>query len=179
MENPSYDPTIYSTFLPADAIQQYVNQYGNPYPAASYFPVPGAYAVQTGYEGYLVPEIQSSSSPLDESSLIYGVLSYVRGLLPRTVLGWLVKGIIYALSAIGIILVGGALTTAICTLTPLCTISFATIPFLRLSNTAQVVGKALSAEITPERIQKTAELVQTAIEKFSQMQEPTTSKKFK
>lgn len=44
--------------MPQDAVQQYVSSYGGPYaPGYSPFPEPIGYSVQSGYEGFLVPQI--------------------------------------------------------------------------------------------------------------------------
>lgn len=79
----------------------------------------------------------------------------------------------YLLSSIGVILFGGAVTTAICSFTPLCTITFAALPFLGLreSLTTKTIKESIANEITSERVRRAAEFVRTALEKYNQIQE--------
>lgn len=79
----------------------------------------------------------------------------------------------YLLGSIGVVLFGGAVTTAICTLTPLCTISFAALPFLGLreSLTTKTIKESIANEITSDRVRRAAEFVRTALEKYNQIQE--------
>ncbi|CAD7085289.1 unnamed protein product [Hermetia illucens] len=167
LENPAYDPSLYQSFIPQDAVQQYVNQFGSPYGSyPSVYQNPG-FAVQTGYEGYLVPTIPQ---PEESTSLTSIGFSLLQGFLSRSIIGWLTRAASYLVSALGVVVFGGALTTAICTFTPVCSITFAALPFLRLKETAKDITKTLGAEITADRVRRTAELVKEAIEKYSEMQ---------
>lgn len=175
---------MYQNFVPQDNVQQYVNSYGGPYAPGGHavgYPAPyggpggygGGYgpgfAVQTGYEGFLVPQIPPPPPPGP------GFMDIFRSQLPypRTVMSMLMRSGTYLMSSIFVVLVGGALTTAICTLTPLCTISFAALPFLGLreSLTSKTIKESIASEITSDRVRRAAEFVQTALNKYNQMQE--------
>lgn len=182
LENPSYDPNMYQNFVPQDAVQQYVNSYGGPYAPGGHavgYPVPygggygpGGFALQTGYEGFLVPQIPPPPPPGPN------VLDIFRNQLPngRTVMSMLMRSGTYLLSSIGVVLFGGAVTTAICSLTPLCTITFAALPFLGLreSLTSKTIKESIASEITSDRVRRAAEFVRTALEKYNQIQEDIT-----
>lgn len=64
---------------------------------------------------------------------------------------------------------GGAVTTAICNITPLCNISFKAVSYLR-GNGAADMGRMLAEEMTPERIKRASELVRSAIRKYQELQ---------
>lgn len=74
-------------------------------------------------------------------------------------------------SALSALIFGGAVTTAICTLTPLCTITFAALPLIGLRGTAQKITEKIGTEITKERMAKALEFVKTALDKYELMQE--------
>ena len=226
LENPSYDPNLYQTFVPQDAVQQYVNSYGGPYPpdnaadgghivasgpentapsapgfvqsgfpvgsgfpagpsfsTATGFPVgfpnvqfgstgypnPGGFSIQSGYEGFLVPAIHHPPTPP------YGVfMDILRAIIPypRNIISLIMRSGSYLLGTVGVVLFGGAVTTAVCTLTPLCTISFAALPLLGLRDTpiAKTINETLSKEITSDRVKRAAEFVWTALRKYQQLQ---------
>lgn len=75
------------------------------------------------------------------------------------------------LGFLGVTAVGGGITTAICTYTPLCTISFA-LPLLGLGRS---VAKDIIAEnVNPEiakQVSDTAEMVANALKSFTKAQE--------
>lgn len=171
---------MYQNFIPQDNVQQYVNSYGGPYspngqavgyPAGygggGYGPGPGGFGLQTGYEGYLLPQIPPPPPP-PVWDVFRNQLPY-----PRTIMSMLMRSGTYLLSSIGVLLFGGAATTAICTFTPLCTITFAALPFLGLreSLTSKTIKESIASEITSERVRRAAEFVRTALEKYNQIQE--------
>ncbi|KAJ6638892.1 hypothetical protein Bhyg_11630 [Pseudolycoriella hygida] len=161
LENPAYDPNMYQNFVPQDSVQQYVNSYGGPY-------APGAHAV-----GYPIP--YGAGYGPGGFALQTGFLDIFRNTLPypRTIMSMLMRSGTYLLSSIGVILFGGAVTTAICTLTPLCTITFAALPFLGLRETltSKTIKESIANEITSDRVRRAAEFVRTALEKYNQIQE--------
>lgn len=173
LENPSYDPELYQNFVPQDAVQQYVSSYGGPYPpnyaaggipygGPGGYPNPAGFAIQTGYEGFLVPSIPPPPPPGP------GFFEFFAQILPfpRTMSSMFMKSGSYLLSALVTLLMGGLATTAICTMTPLCSITFAALPLIGLRGTVEKVG----AELTTDRVKRAAEFVKTALEKYQKMQ---------
>ncbi|XP_055317623.1 uncharacterized protein LOC129576465 [Sitodiplosis mosellana] len=121
---------------------------------------PGAFNVQTGYEGYLVP-----GPPLPQKQVVarnpssfFGSLQAIPSSLTETMrdtTSLLGRSFAFLMTLLGVTIGGGAITTALCTFTPLCTISFA-LPFVRtgLRELSQpVVGKD-AADILEEAIVK-------------------------
>lgn len=184
MENPNYDPNMYANFVPQDNVQQYVSSYGGPYPPGANavgYPIygggygPAGFGVQTGFEGYYVPSGVPIPPPPPPPGP--GILDIFRNNLPhsRTMWSMLMQSGTYLLSSIGVILFGGAVTTAICTFTPFCTISFAALPLLGLRETlnSKTIKESIASEITSDRVRRAAEFLRTALEKYNQIQEDT------
>lgn len=160
-----------------DPIQQYLNNYG-PYPGYPHQPPPPPvgpvsyaaplypYAVRTGYEGFLVPDLRSSAE--QQSTPSSDALSTaLRSIFPRMVAGWIAKLITLVISAVGLMFFGGAITSVFCSATSLCNKSFSDLPFLRnVENVTKVIGE----EVTVERVRRAAELLQSAIDKYEQFQ---------
>lgn len=219
IENPSYDPNLYQTFVPQDSVQQYVNSYGGPYSpsgggmigvappsggggggipiingggggggpigAGPYalgpygFPGgpvgPAGFSVQSGFEGFLVPHIPPPPPPPPPPQAFYngggpGPFDLLRAVVPHSIASIFMRSGSYLLQTIGVILFGGAVTTAICSLTPLCTISFAALPLLGLRGTTKTVTDALVKEVTTDRVARAAAFVKNAIAKYQQLQ---------
>lgn len=182
MENPNYDPNVYSNFVPQDNVQQYVSSYGGPYPPGANavgYPVygggygPAGFGVQTGFEGYYVPSGVPIPPPPPPPGP--GFLDVFRNNLPysRTMWSMLMRSGTYLLSSIGVVLFGGAVTTAICTFTPLCTITFAALPLLGLRDTlnSKTIKETIASELTSDRARRAAEVLLTAVEKYSKLQD--------
>lgn len=127
---------------------------------------PAGFSVQSGYEGFLVPSVPPPPPPLPYGG---GAIDVLRTILPRSISIFMRSGS-YLLQTIAVILFGGAVTTAICTLTPLCTISFAALPFLGLRNTVKNVKDTLTKEVTTDRVARAAEFVQNALIKYQNLQ---------
>ncbi|XP_037030738.1 uncharacterized protein LOC119070489 [Bradysia coprophila] len=184
LENPNYDSGVYPNYGPQDNVQQYVSSYGGPYAPgvnAVGYPIygggygPSGFGVQTGFEGYYVPSgVPIPPPPPPPGPAIWDLfrnnLPY-----PRTMLSMLMRSGTYLLSSIGVVLFGGAVTTAICTFTPLCTISFAALPLLGLRETlnSKTIKESIASEITSDRVRRAAEFLRTALEKYNQIQEDT------
>lgn len=128
---------------------------------------PAGFSVQSGYEGFLVPSIPPPPPPPPYGGGAYDVL---RTILPRSVASIFMRSGSYLLQTIAVVLFGGAVTTAICTLTPLCTISFAALPLLGLRTTVKNVKDTLSKEVTTDRVARAAEFVQNALVKYQKLQ---------
>lgn len=180
--------------MPQDIVQQYANSYNpgnnvalgaqsgfiaNPYGYAGYPTNPGAFAVQSGYEGYLVP------SPIGQqpSTALYypqneeedSAITTLTNLLPRSLVPTFGRAIAMLWGLLRVTLYGGSVTTALCTFTPLCTISFA-LPFIGLRATAKKIVEAIDVDKeTSENVERAADFVQTAIEKFQKVQETADS----
>lgn len=101
---------------------------------------PGAFAVQSGYDGYLLPvqpkavkEKAKSNTELPFISTISNAITSLTSSLPTSMraTGAFGTQAAAAITAfLSFVLLGGGLTTAVCTLTPWCTITFS-LPFLR------------------------------------------------
>lgn len=100
---------------------------------------PGAFAVQSGYEGFLVPEppkaiaekaVAKSNNELPFIGSITSAFTSLTSGLPSPLRSFATQAFAILSALLGATVVGGGLTTAICTFTPLCTISFA-LPFTR------------------------------------------------
>ncbi|KAH8247088.1 hypothetical protein KR032_008746, partial [Drosophila birchii] len=185
------DPTtVYAGgILSPELFQQYLNSYSGfgPY-AGSYpspvgaaapgiYPYPGAIVMQTGYEGFLVPangagQTDSTTvvaSATESSSSSNPLLSFASNLLPTVLLSTVLRIAAVVLSAVGIILFGGAITSALCRITPICDIPARAVNILRTGG-AQDVGRMLAEEMTPERVRRATQFVQNAIKKYQQLQ---------
>ncbi|XP_031627547.1 uncharacterized protein LOC116343555 [Contarinia nasturtii] len=90
------------------------------------FNSPGSYNIQTGYHGYLVPF--PPKEPVDEpkATPFSSFTSLSRSVpdMMRQAGTTLARAISYLFSWFGFTVFGGAATTAICTFTPLCSITF-------------------------------------------------------
>lgn len=126
------------------------------------------FTVQTGYEGYLVPktpEPVSAFSRLGALGALGAAAGIITSLLPFPLnaigltiganLGLIILGVVALLG------IAGALTTAVCALTPICTITFLGLGFSRES-TRQL--------LTSDRLTAVAEFVNKAIAKYKTMQ---------
>ncbi|KAI8045040.1 uncharacterized protein LOC128252166 [Drosophila gunungcola] len=187
----SIDPTtIYGGgILTPEAFQQYLSQYGayapfagsypSPVPGAApgIYPYPGPIVVQSGYEGFLVPTNvagQSDSTSVvatqpNSSASPNPLLAFASNLLPSILMSTLFRIAAVVLSAVGIILFGGAITSALCRITPICEIPARAVNILRTGG-AQDVGRMLAEEMTPERVRRATEFVRNAIRKYRQLQ---------
>lgn len=195
----SHEPvSIYASgLITPEAFQQYLNQYGGasalapmaaayPSPLAAapgLYPFPGPIVVQTGYEGFLVPAsaaqadadasttvVAAPAPPPTPSPGMNPLIVFASRLLPSILMSTLFRIAAVVISAVGVILFGGAITNALCRLTPICDISGKAVDYLR-SGGAQDVGRMLAEEITPERVRRTTEFVRNAIHKYRELQQ--------
>lgn len=146
-------------YMPAQWIS-----YGPPPPPIMYAPI------QTTYEGYIVPA-EAHPTPEFKSALTI-IKEFLP--LPRSLVGVFAKASVLLFSLMGVIVFGGAITTAICSFTPLCTISFAAIPFLGLRNNPISKSEDSTTTSNIDRVRRAAELFNTAIEKFDKIQKQST-----
>lgn len=155
MNNQAYDPSLYQSFVPQDAVQQYVSQYGTG-------------LVGTGIEGFLIPQLkQTEVAPL-VPTFVSVFKSFLPG--PKIVLAVFAKLIALAASAIGIVFFGGAVTSFVCAFTPLCTITFLGSPLALLRRETKDIVEKIGTEITADRIKRASDLFKLAIDKYQQMQ---------
>lgn len=149
-------PTIYSTFIPQDAVQQYVTQYGAGYTGQA-------------LEGFLIPtyERQADYEPQPVAT-IPSFVSVFRSLLPapRLILSALLRVITFVASAIGVLFFG----TVICSLTPICNPLFPVLLRNNLSKETKEIVEKIGEEVTPERIKRAADFLSMAVAKYQQIQ---------
>lgn len=175
-----FDPSVYAGYLTPEAFQQYLSQFAGafaPYAYPGYgagpAPVyPGPFAVQTGYDGFLVPSVSASlsaSGTAASTSVASNVVTALQNLFTTLMSSTIFQMVLTALGALAMILFGGAITTAICNLTPICNISFKAVSYLRGDGAADV-GRMIAEEMTPERVRRASEFVRNAIKKYKEMQ---------
>lgn len=147
-------PTIYSTFIPQDAVQQYVTQYGAGYTGQA-------------LEGFLIPTYERQAD-YEPQPTMPSYVSVFRSLLPapRLIVAVLVKIVTFVASAVGILFFG----TLICTLTPVCNPAFPAILRNNLSKETKEIVEKIGEEVTPERIKRAADFLSMAVAKYQQMQ---------
>lgn len=181
---------------PDAPVQQYVNPWGGPYypPNYSNLPIPWspygqpqygpiAFApVQTEY-GILVPDVPShpipphnhgAEGPLPPVVPPPGgpgdLIEMVKDLVPRSLVFLLAKWSAFIVSLFSLITFGGIITTAICSFTPFCTISFAALPFAALRTTIATTKDAIEGG-SIDRVRRAVQFVSSAIEKYEKLQE--------
>lgn len=127
---------------------------------------PAGFSVQTGYEGFLVPSFPPPPPPPAGFFDILG--SIIPN--PRSIVSLFMRSGSYLINALAVLFFGGAVTTAVCTFTPLCTISFAALPFLGLRDTAKTIKDTIGNELTSDRVARAVEFVKNAVAKYHKMQ---------
>lgn len=122
----------------------------------------------TTLEGFLIPAIkQTSIAPLATPTFVTFLKSFLPG--PKILFAVLAKCVALVGSAIGVVLFGGAITTFVCSFTPLCSITFLGRPLALLrSQTTELVEK-IGEEVTAERVKRAADLFRMAIDKYKNM----------
>lgn len=153
LNNPKYDPTLYQSFVPQDAVQHYVSQFNG---------------LNTHVlDGYLVPvQPHSDYAPIAPTFITF-LKTFLPG--PKLLFAIAAKVVALAASAIGIVFFGGAITSFICAFTPLCKITFVGSPLAFLSKETKEIGEKIVAEATPARLRRAAELLKLAYDKYSSL----------
>lgn len=144
------------------AVAEDVNRIGPHYvpsPYAHAYGYPDGFAVQTGYEGYLIP------APPKTSFLgKHGLMSYLPSFLTMYKyagkFGGLISNIIWHF------FIGSAVTLGVCTLTPFCTLTF-----LGFGLRKNKVREQLRTFVTPTMIDEVSRFVRLAIEKYEELQQ--------
>lgn len=157
LNNQAYDPTLYQSFVPQDAVQAYVSQYGN------------GFAGQA-LEGFLIPTLKHTEIAPFAPTFVSVMKSFLPG--PKILFAVLAKFVALAASAIGIVFFGGAITSFVCAFTPLCTITFVGSPLSMLRKETKDIVEKIGTEITADRIKRATDLFKLAIDKYQQMQKP-------
>lgn len=157
----------------SEAVQLFANYPGfNPYMFLGQTD-PNEFTVQNGYNGYIVPDIRGSSQALatvdgeeeeeEDTGLIPGNLT---NLFPsmRFLLSALGRTASVLFGLMGVTVMGGGLSTALCTFTPFCLTNF--LPFARVATppVPQVVTDNLNvAKATETDLDQAASAVDSAL----------------
>lgn len=139
---------------------------------------PGAFAVQSGYEGYLVPGQASQSLATVDSEDGFNPFSGLSNVLPspRTVLSTVGRALGIMFGLLGVTVVGGGMSTAICTFTPLCSILGLPFKLTRTGSDGVDVINSPTDLSRAENLSSLASFVRSSIEKFQQMQDTAANK---
>lgn len=199
IENPNYDPSIYSTFIPQQAVQQYVSQYGGPYfppaPSFGYSPEYGPPPPQWFLHQPPPPLPPPFPHPLDHDNhgdddnpaahgeLIVPIfhspvsdkinkIHLLRELfpLPRALLAMFNRTGTFMLTLLGVVAIGGAITSALCAFTPFCSITFAALPFMSLRRNVIVQNEKENELDGVESVNRAEKILTEAIEKYEPKQ---------
>lgn len=143
------------------------------------------------YEGILVPIQNPPPAPpkqkkinqripnqLQPSRVDTDLVVLLRNLLPPNLIYFIMHWGAFIMNAISVIALGGILTSAICTLTPICTISFSSLPlsaaFKRnLGIDIDANNNQTNTSTAISRVRRATHLLQTALEKYDQLQRVT------
>lgn len=98
-------------------------------------------------------------STLKFESILYCIL--LQGALAMT-MRFLARVGLFLLGGIALLVVGGLFTTAVCSLTPLCTIHFA--------GFGQISKDTMRTLVNPDRIANAAAFVEDAVHKYNRLQ---------
>lgn len=155
----------YSEFSPAAYAQSGLN--------------PGAFDVQTGFNGYLVPHLPDTAVVAEEPPSPSGILPNLLGPLLSNTFGSTITEVIpsatrqigpfigrtvaYLFGMMGLTVLGGGLTTLICTFTPICTITFA-LPFVGLRQFGTLAK--LNDDTQKSIIEASSEMISGAMKKL-------------
>lgn len=147
-----------SASFPNDRIQtvgeQYINHYGN-----------DGFNIQSEYDDYLIPAVENGLLSFADGIRVKNYHGIIHKLIKNlSAFGWKVlpKIITGAAVLLTLFLIGGCINTLICSLTSLCTISFAG---------HGLTKDAMRSYFTPDRVTSTANFVINAIKKYRNMYE--------
>lgn len=155
--------------------------YGGVVPLPYYNYDPSPFQYEQSANEYLMPQMPSSAMESDETedtsmAELFSPLADSMGItdmLPtstRQLVELARRSLGMFTTLIGATIFGGSVTTALCTFTPLCTISFA-LPFLGLRSGLKRVAETLRfGEAQTNHLMQATELVETAIRKMQTLQ---------
>ncbi|KAK5650013.1 hypothetical protein RI129_001042 [Pyrocoelia pectoralis] len=127
-------------------------------PHATY-PYAESFEPSAAYEGYLMPNLVQYPQYADENKSY--VASSARSSL-AVMLKILAKVGLFLLGGVALLFVGGAFTTAVCSLTPICTITF--------NGFKGINNDKMRALVTPEHVASAAAFVENAVDKYQRLQ---------
>lgn len=161
--NPTSGPTVQPTPASQQVYQPQEYVPHQTYPNSETYPNSGTY-------DYLVPA----------GSLLYQPTQYMTSLLPgsknaiqnalQTALSIFAKVGLFLMGGVALLIVGGIFTTAVCSLTPLCTITF--------NGMGSISKDTMRSYMTPDKISAAAGLVQDAIGKYQRLQRAVNNKEY-
>lgn len=164
---PSFHPTGYSSGFPSN-LPPYIDYEGILVPIQN----PPSIAPKQKKINQRIPnQIQPSRVNTD-------LVVLLRNLLPPNLTYFIMHWGSFIVNAISVIALGGLLTSAICTLTPICTLSISSLPlsaaFKRnLGINIDVNNNQTNASTTISRVRRATQLLQTALDKYEQLQRVT------
>lgn len=106
---------------------------------------------------------ETKASPVNKNSSDLALI--LQALLPQSVIQFIIAIGNFLLNSFGTLAFAGAITSVLCTITPLCTISFGTLPF----GFRQVLIEGGEVS-TIQRVRRAAEVVSNALEKYEKLQ---------
>ncbi|KAF5293221.1 hypothetical protein FQA39_LY13689 [Lamprigera yunnana] len=147
------------TTAPTDAQPVYHHQD----PIQSYiphetYPYSDGYGPNTAYEGYLIP---ANVVPYLSGEIKNPVISQTQSAL-YVMLRVLAKVGLFLLGGVALLVVGGVFTTAVCSLTPFCAITF--------NGFKDINKETVRSLVTPERVASAAAFVENAVNKYQRLQ---------
>lgn len=179
---PYFSPNSPYGFVLPQPMPQYTGQHGN----IQYIPV--SVPIQTEYEGFLFPMNPQTKSPAQSQPQLTPppppptatqnamenikspntdlIIAVLRSVLPRNLVHFIVNWGTMIANFFSVVVFGGLMTTAICTLTPLCSISFAPLAF----GFRNGFPSDASNQTTLQRIRRGTEMLNSALVKFERMQ---------
>ncbi|XP_049841469.1 uncharacterized protein LOC126291918 [Schistocerca gregaria] len=132
-------------------------------PYTHYAPADPGFTFQTGYEGFLVPVEQQLHSLLPPGPWS-AFTSVFLHFLPKFGLKLIGTVGLWLLGFSLVVLLGGGFTVAVCTFTPLCTLTFLGFPFGRAQ-----VRESVRAFLEDDRLTQAAAFVTEALDKYAKM----------
>ncbi|XP_030751970.1 uncharacterized protein LOC115879335 isoform X2 [Sitophilus oryzae] len=152
--------------VPENSLQNSLATQNTQHPVQGYMPQP-VYPIYTG--GYFYPGI-NPNSVMETNQQVQNSGTYLSSVLPvaqaalQAGLKLFAKVGLFAIAGAALLVIGGIFTTIVCSLTPICTITFNGYDFKALNK------DTVRSLMTPEKIASAAALVQDAIGKYQRLQ---------
>lgn len=127
--------------------------------------------------GILVPDVEPHHPPHHHNSPPQDdLMNVLKDVVPRNIFFMLAKWSAFIVSLFSIVAFGGIVTTALCSFTSYCTISFASLPFAALRNS---IASKQDENGNIDRVRRAVQFVSSAIEKYDKLQQTVTARKSK